>query len=244
MFLVPQLPKLKKQPSLTMPGSLFPRSPSLLPDQAESTQAVPTVSISVQPSDPRKAGRSLTHSSTVSSTDPSPPSLDQYVPPWRPRSVASVKDAVNQFKATEGAEADFSLMLPSPQSSPVKPISSARSIDEVSPHRPTSSFSAPFSASRKGKERARDSRHDDDLDFIVCGNSEQNGVHAKERELNAAREEQREHERRLSGNQSRRASDERERDKQRIKALEEEVRRLKEEVWSFFVCIFTRPCQT
>lgn len=201
-----------------MPGSLFPRSPSLLPDQPDRSGYTQAVSISVQPSHPHdnvlddaEAGPS----STVPSTHPNQLSLDQYVSPWRTRSVASVKDAVNRFTATEGAEADFSLTLPSPQ---------------TSPHRPALSSAAPFSTSRKGKERARDNGHNDDLDFIICGSSDHDGVSAKERELDAAREEQREHERRLSGNQSRRASDERERDKQRIKTLEEEVRRLKEEV--------------
>ncbi|KAG8213157.1 hypothetical protein J3R82DRAFT_11565 [Butyriboletus roseoflavus] len=243
VFLAPPPPKLKKQPSMTMPGSLFPRSPSLVPDQPVSyqrTRAVPDVHISVQPSRPpyvsdsgeAEAGPSWTHSSTVpsaDSTDPNQHSLDQYASPWRTRSVASVKDAVHRFNATEGAEADFSLMLPSPHSSPVKPVSKAHSVDEASPHRPSSSF-VPKLSSRKGKERARDSGNDEDLDFIVCGNSGHDGVYAKERELNAAREEQREHEKRLSGDQSRRASDERDRDKQRIKALEEEVRRLKEEL--------------
>lgn len=226
-----------------MPGSLFPRSPSLVPDQLDGnqcTQAASDVLVSVQlsrspcASDPGGAevGPSCTHPSTIphaNTADSDYLSLEQYVSPWRTRSVASVKDAVHRFSATEGAEADFSLMLPSPHSSPAKPVSKARSVDEVSPHRPSSSSAAPLS-SRKGKERARDSGNNDDLDFIVCRSSEHDGVFAKERELDAAREEQREHERRLSGDQSRRASDERERDKRRIKALEEEVRWLKEEV--------------
>ncbi|KAH0833166.1 hypothetical protein J3R83DRAFT_12193 [Lanmaoa asiatica] len=224
-----------------MPGSLFPRSPSLLPDQQggdQCTQAASGVLIHVQPSRPTydsdpgeaEAGPSWTHSSAIPSADSSQPSLDQYVSPWRTRSVASVKDAVHRFNATEGAEADFSLMLPSPHSSPAKPVSKARSIDEASPHRSSSNSALPLSTSRKGKERARDGGNDDDLDFIVGRNSGHDGVYAKERELYAAREEQREHERVLSGDQSRRASDERRRDKRRIKALEEEVRRLKEEL--------------
>ena len=226
---------------MTMPGSLFPRSPSLVPekpDGGQRTQATSNVPVPVRPSydndpDEAEAGPSWTHSSTIPSADPVDPkqhSRDHYNSPWRTRSVASVQDAVHRFNITEGAEADFSLMLPSPHASPVKPISKARSVNETSPHRPTSSFVPPATTSRKGKERARDSRNDDDLDFIVCGSAGHDGVHAKERELDAAREEQREHERLLSGNQSRRASDERERDKQRIKALEEEVRWLKEEV--------------
>lgn len=203
-------------------------------------QATPVVPISVQPSHPSnasdsgeaEAGPSWTQSSTVpsaDSADPTQPSLDQYVSPWRTRSVASVKDAVHRFNVSEGTEADFSLMLPSPHSSPAKPVSKTCSVDEASPHHPSSS-SAPPPSSRKGKERARHSRNDDDLDFIVCGSSGHDGVYAKERELDAAREEQREHEKILSGDQSRRASDERERDKRRIRALEDEVKWLKEEV--------------
>lgn len=240
MFPVPPPPKLKKQPSLTMPGSLFPRSPSLLPDQPDRTErmrAVLNVPVSVQPShpppdsDPDEAEAvPLPTIPTTDSAHPNRLSLDQYVSPWRTRSVASVKDAVNRFNVTEGAEADFSLMLPSPHSSPGKPVSAARSVDEVSPARPTSCSTAPVPTSGKGKERGRDSTCDDDLDFIVRGSPEHDGVYAKERELDAARAEQREHERRLSGDQSRRASDERERDKRRIRALEEEVRWLKEEV--------------
>ncbi|KAF8558104.1 hypothetical protein OG21DRAFT_1286076 [Imleria badia] len=234
VFPVPLPRKLKKQPSVTMPGSLFPRSPSLVPDRDQCAQAASHVPITVpSPYDSAlyeaEAGPSWTHSSTVPNADFNP-SIDQYVSPWRTRSVASVKDAVYRFSATEGAEADFSLMLPSPHSSPVKPVSRSRSIDEASPRRPTSNPASPHTTSRKGKERARDSRNDDDLDFIVGGSSGHDGVHAKERELDAAREEQREHERLLSGDQSRRASGERERDKRRIKALEEEVRRLKEEL--------------
>lgn len=258
MFPVPPSPTLKKQPSFTMPGSLFPRSPSLVPDQPngyQCMQAASDVPVSVQPFRPpyandsgdAEAGPSWTHSSTIPRADSAgphqPSSLDQFVSPWRVRSVASVKDAVQRYNATDGAEADFSLMLPSPHASPVKPISKAQSVDEASPHRPSSS-SAPLLSSSKGKERARDSGNDDDLYFIVCGSSEHDGVHAKERELDAALEEQREHERRLSGDQSRRASVERERDKRRIRALEEEVRRLKEEVCRFFACILSRSRRT
>ena len=238
LFPVPPPPKLKKKPSVTMPGSLFPRSPSLVPDKPDRdqhTQAVP-------PShdndlDEAEGGLSWTHSSAVPSAgavDLNQTSIDQYVSPWRTRSVASVKDAVYRFNATEGVEADFSLMLPSPHASPVKPVSKSRSINEASSHHPISD--PPTTASRKGKERARDGGNDDDLDFIVGGSSGHDGVHAKERELDAAREEQREHEKLLSGDQSRRASDERERDKRRIKALEEEVRWLKEEVCVF--CLY------
>lgn len=183
-------------------------------------------------SDEAEAGPSSTHLSSIPSTNSDQLNQPSDHSSWRTRSVSSVKDAVNRFNATDGVEADFSLMLPSPHSSPTKPISQSRLFDESSPHPTTSSSAVSPSTSRKGKERARDIT-DDDLDFIVSGSSEHDDVHAKERELDAAREEQREHERCLSGNQSRRASDERERDKRRIKALEEEVRRLKEEVGPF-----------
>ncbi|KAF8134859.1 hypothetical protein EV363DRAFT_842593 [Boletus edulis] len=240
VFPVPPPPKLKKQPSITMPGSLFPRSPSLVPDKPDMYQYTSSGPISIHRSHPpcdsdldgAEAGPSRTHSSTVpsaDSVDPNQPSLDQYVSPWRTRSVASVHDAVHRFNVTDGVEADFSLMLPSPLSSPAKPISKTRSVDETSPNRPTLNPAPLPTTSRKGKERARASRDEDDLDFIVCGSSGHD-VHAKERELDAAREAQREHERLLGGDQGRRASDERERDKRRIKALEEEVRGLKEQV--------------
>ena len=237
-FPVPLPPKLKKQPSFTMPGALFPRSPSLLPDQyAQTTLDLPTsVQVPHPPHnnkpDEVEAGPSWSHPHTAPSAhvvDPAEPSLDDYVSPWRTRSVASVKDAVHRFSATDGVEADFSLMLPSPHASPVKPVSKTRSAAESSPQHPNAN-PAPTRSSRKGKERAR---NDDDLEFIVGGSSGQEDVYAKERELDAAREEQREHERRSSRDQSRRASDERERDKRRIRALEEEVKWLKGEVKAF-----------
>jgi len=211
------------------------------PNGGQCTQTASEIPLFVQPSHPpydrdsdkAEAGPSWTHSSTIPGADfadPNQHSPDDYASPWRTRSVASVKDAVYRFNATEGAEADFSLMLPSPHSSPAKPVPKVRSLDGASPYRSSSNIAPPPTSSRKGKERVRDSRDDEDLDFIVVGSSGHNGVYAKERELDAAREEQLENERRFSGDQSRRASDERERDKRRIKALEEEVSRLKEEV--------------
>ncbi|KIJ66812.1 hypothetical protein HYDPIDRAFT_149777 [Hydnomerulius pinastri MD-312] len=229
---------LKKQPSITMPGSLFPRSSSLELDEREDDRRVRFASDkrhsaqsqheTVQ--DEPEAGPSRTNASDapeLASIDPNGPPMDQYVSPWRTRSVSSVKDAVHRFNNTDGIEADFSLLLPSPHSSPSKASAKSRSDTDASPQR----SSVVPSNSGKGKERAReDENDDDDLAFIVGETSGHIRVHVKERELNAAREEQREHERRTSGDHSSRASDERERDKQRIKALEEEVRQLKEEL--------------
>lgn len=140
-------------------------------------------------------------------------STSAFISPWRSRPVASVHDAVQRFNITDGEEADFSLRLPTPHSSPVKPL----------PEADTSLRLAPPSSSAKGKERMQD----DDLLYIlgdVTGGDTR--IRAKERELVAAKEEHQRH----SGGQSTAASDERERDKERIRILEEEVKRLREEV--------------
>ncbi|KIK96565.1 hypothetical protein PAXRUDRAFT_296740 [Paxillus rubicundulus Ve08.2h10] len=229
-----------------MPGSLFPRSSSLEPDGPDGDRRVHFLFDVPSPAHPSRSPLGATEDETeagpsrinaaadtsAESADPYQTSLDQYLSPWRTRSVSSVKDAVQRFNTTEGAEADFSLLLPSPHSSPVKAV--ARSHSDAEPSQKASSGSAvPTMASRKGKERARDET-DCDLAFIVGESSGR--VHAKERELDAAREEEREHQRHSSGDHnSQAASGERERDKQRIKALEEEVKRLKKEVRKFSV---------
>ncbi|KIJ11987.1 hypothetical protein PAXINDRAFT_15170, partial [Paxillus involutus ATCC 200175] len=191
---------LKKQPSMTMPGSLFPRSSSLEPEESDGDRRAILFDVP-SPAHPSRlplgaeAGPSRTNASADPSAecaDPYQIYMDQYVSPWRTRSVSSVKDAVQRFNTTEGAEADFSLLLPSPHSSPVKGVARPHSDAEAS-QKTSSDSTARTTASRKGKERARDDETDYDLAFIVGETSGR--VHAKERELDAAREEQREHQR-------------------------------------------------
>ncbi|KAI6107917.1 hypothetical protein F5141DRAFT_1119359 [Pisolithus sp. B1] len=133
-------------------------------------------------------------------------------------------DAVQRFNVTSGDEADFSLRIPSSQPSPVNFRAGPHPSDETLPPPPSGS-PRPL-VSSKGKEHMQD----DDLMFIVGETSDKLQVEAKERELAAAREEQRQRENQSCEASSSSALDERERDKQRIKMLEEEVKRLREEL--------------
>lgn len=203
------LPTLRKKPSITMPGSLFPRSSSLEPE--ESTPQPGGTSSMTNPVD---GGKTLVTAA----------SLDAHVSPWRTRPVASVQDAMQRFNVTSGDEADFSLRIPSPQPSPANPHAVPLPGTEALP--PPPSDSPRPQVSSKGKERMQD----DDLMFIVGGASDSVQVEAKERELASAKEEQRQRENppcKASGSGT---SGEHERDKQRIKMLEEEVKRLREEL--------------
>ncbi|KAI6129906.1 hypothetical protein EV401DRAFT_1927233 [Pisolithus croceorrhizus] len=202
------LPTLRKKPSITMPGSLFPRTSSLEPEDLASQHG---------------GMSSVVDLPGGGETQPTEGSSDAYVSPWRARPVTSVQDAVQRFNVTSGDEADFSLRIPSPQPSPVNFRAGPHPSDETLPqHR--SGSPGPLLSS-KGKERMQD----DDLMFIVGGTSDKSQVEAKERELATAREEQRQRENQSCEASSSSALDERERDKQRIKMLEEEVKRLREE---------------
>ena len=229
-----QQPTLKKKPSITMPGSLFPRSSSLEPDTRDNCLLASTLT---GPSGMAN-GASSTSQSHSNETDPS--SLDAFVSPWRTRPVSSVHHAIQRFNITAGEEADFSLRLPTPHSSPAKPSANPPSGADTSLQL-ASDFVKP-SSSAKGKERMQD----DDLLYILgdVPNADTR-IQAKERELVAAREEH-QRQRLASGGHSGGTSDERERerDKERIRMLEEEVKRLREEVpiylWSCTCCSLTR----
>lgn len=166
---------------------------------------------------------SLEPEDLASQPQPTGGSLDTYTSPWRTRPVTSVQDAVQRFNVTSGDEADFSLRIPSPQPSPAN-LRAAPFSDETLP--PPTSGSPGSQVSSKGKGHMQD----DDLMFIVGETPDSVRVEAKELELATAREEQRQRENQSCEDSGSSAPDERERDKQRIKMLEEEVKRLREEL--------------
>lgn len=116
-------------------------------------------------------------------------------------------------------DADPSILLPSPTNSPTR---SKRQVEEQ----------PRISARDKGKGRAVDEIIE--LDAWDGDTSGEVRVQGKERELIAAREEQQRHEQR--GEREKRFIEEPDRekavDKQRIKMLEDEILKLKEEVRS------------
>ncbi|KAG2110984.1 uncharacterized protein F5147DRAFT_110780 [Suillus discolor] len=101
-------PQLHKKPSITMPGSLFPRSDSPQPDSVLRT---PQSTLDVDAQD----------------LEPGPS-------PWRTRPIASVHDAVQRFTASGGEERDFSLLVVSSPTGPVDPESSGAVLE--TPHLP------------------------------------------------------------------------------------------------------------
>lgn len=126
--------------------------------------------------------------------------------PWRTRPIASVHDAVQRFTASGGEERDFSLLVVTSPAGPADPES------------PDAALPPGGGVSRKGKERAVDDG-DEDLAFIL----DHHRVQDKEKQLDAVRRE--------TGAKSKTTGDkERDRDKERIRILEEEVRMLKEEL--------------
>jgi len=190
-------PQLRKKPSITMPGSLFPRSDSLQPDSVPST---PQSNLDVDAQDLEPGPSNSQHETPADQSGPSP---------WRSRPIASVHDAVQRFTASGGEERDFSLLV----------VTSPGPVDLESPGTVLeTSHSPPGGVSRKGKERAVDDGNDD-LAFIL----DHRRVQDKEKQLDAVRRE--------TGEKCNTTGDgERNRDKERIRMLEEEVRMLKEEV--------------
>lgn len=118
------------------------------------------------------------------------------------RTVTSVKTAVEKFRP----DADSSILLP-----------------QTSPHRLTADNATRIPYSLKGKERALEFEGDTPSETRVWG---------KEQELIAAREEQVRNEKKWEqqDRDEEAAVRERLRDKQKIRMLEEEIQRLKEEV--------------
>ncbi|OAX34382.1 hypothetical protein K503DRAFT_774619 [Rhizopogon vinicolor AM-OR11-026] len=217
-------PTLRKKPSITMPGSLFPRSDSLEPDP-EDVRVTSGMRFLSGSGDARNHERDLNpilHSSPESGgeSEPGPSRYLDETPadktgpsPWRTRPIASVHDALQRFNASGGEERDFSLLVTASPAGLVRPESPGTTQEK------SHSLSG---VSRKGKERAvvvDDEDGDGDLAFIL----DHHRVQDKEKQLDAARRE--------TGAKSPTTNDgERERDKERIRILEEEVKMLKEEI--------------
>jgi hypothetical protein len=223
-----------------MPGSLFPRSPSLQTDSPPRSaddgderrvQFAYETENEAGPSRPRDIPRTKTsfekstsgsHSSTAS------------VSPLTRRGVPSVRDAVRRFRVGE-EDADASILLPRETVSPGKNKGKEKVRDEV----PTPS---PISLRNKGKERAQEGGvPESECGYDNVRAAETSGdvrVRGKERELVEAREEHMRKERRREREKDRDTDSvaeeekerERGRDKERIRMLEEEIRMLKEEV--------------
>ena len=187
-------PTLRRRPSISMPGSLYPRSPSLVPDDGRRVRFVSSISSPVQD----------IHDAEENVPGPS-------------RKASSVKAAVHRFN-TGGDDADPSILLPAPHTSPVRVRTTVH---------------------LKGKARAIEPWDDPG----EGDNSGEVRVRGKERELMAAREEQQRHERQREKEGAEKEAEETEteksRDKERIRALEEEIARLKEEVGSILPSYFS-----
>ncbi|CAL1715940.1 unnamed protein product [Somion occarium] len=214
----PTIPEhaLKRTPSVTMPGSFYPRSPSLEPDYAASLEIrqpsrsrlshfhsydelLNDIEDDAGPSDSPRSGKSV---NSPTRSDPSPS-------PIRINGGPSVRGVVDRFTD----DADPSLMLPNPAISPRKGVSSRREQTK--------------SSKMKGKERDMSSW---DYDFSFSGDtSGEVRVRGIERELLEAREEHYRKELEQDPDSSA-YLEEREQDKQRIRALEEEVARLKRQL--------------
>ncbi|KAJ3980033.1 hypothetical protein F5890DRAFT_1543815 [Lentinula detonsa] len=209
----------------TMPGSLFPRSPSLMPSEAGHRHENGVeedegrhVSWNFGLDNENQSGSSTVY---VPLMQPSPQS------PFRPPLVPSVKDAVAKFYA--GPDIDPSLLLPSPPR-------------------------------RKGKDReVVDADFDDDSWLMPPPRNPGRGpsdgdttreirVKGKERELSEAIEEHKRKEARWERDRDKETvageedfMREKKRDKERIRNLEEEIERLKEELRKRPAVISTFP---
>ena len=234
---------------MSMPGSLFPRSPSLLSDslprcadEGDERRVRFACENEAGPSRPRDIPRprtslekpvSVSHSSTTS------------VSPLDRRGVPSVRDAVKKFRAGEN-DADPSILLPRETVSPCK--GKEKVGDEVPIPLPKRS------REDKGKKRAQE-RDGSDHEYDYAHSAEITSevrVRGKERELAEAREEQMRRERSWEWEWERywerdrdkefvvdeKSERERGRDKERIKMLEDEIKMLKEEVNLFLpLCV-------
>ena len=221
----PQLSRsLRRRHSVSMPGSLFPRSPSTEPDAdpsaVEKEQCVRFALHTSDPQSPQKQKSSKLLDGSASTSDPSRRHF-QIV-------SSSVKTAVNKFHIGE-EDADSSILLPSPKRSPHVLVAS-RSFQS----RRISSPSSPSAVATKHKRKNRsvESFSDD------CGDvSGFLRIKGKEKELIASRGG-------LSENECRdnktpafsveQAEHDHNSDKIRIKMLEEEIEILKQEVSGHF----------
>jgi hypothetical protein len=221
----PQLSRsLRRRPSVSMPGSLFPRSPSMEPDAYPSAvEKEQRVRFALHTSDPQfpQKQKSSKPSDGSASTSGSPRRHSQVV-------SSSVKTAVDKFHIGED-DADPSILLPSPKRSPHGLVTS-RNLQS----RRISGPSSPSTVAMKHKRK----NHSVEFFSDDCGDT--SGflrVKGKEKELIASREQLYENERRyneappLSVEQ---AEHDHNSDKIRIKMLEEEIKRLKQEVSGYF----------
>lgn len=200
---------LKRRPSISMPGSLFSRSPSLEPGGSSTTvereQRVRFASsIRDSPHPHFSPRRSEPQPPISSSSSPSTPRHRKQFDP-------TVQAAVGRFQEEN---ADSSLLLPKPQ---------------TSPHQ--------YNKLDKGKGVA--------VDVTPINDFETSGmlrVRGKEKELVAVREDLDRNERRLEstneadGSFIEQINKDRDRDKEKIRMLEGEIERLKEEVSQIISC--------
>jgi hypothetical protein len=246
-----------------MPGSLFPRSSSLMPDAPETPQAPPLTAprqVHFTPKD----NDAVAGPSRERRRSPSPPSVDPIT--LTPRGVKSVRAAVDVFE--DGAEVekpDYTLMLPrepasSPASSPIRagkkqgraldgtqqrPVSaspeSRKQTQETGEANPAdaerTASPSPPTPSRKGKERAVEG--DLTIAHLDPNASSVIYVRGKERELDQAREAQaqREHEREHGEEASDAggSTETSQQDKDRIQKLVDEIAMLKAEVRAYTI---------
>lgn len=215
----PQLSRsLKRRASVSMPGSLFPRSPSMETDAdssvADKEQRVRFAFHSSRTSDPQSSSsRPLVDSTSTSES-----------PRHRFKIFSSVKTAVDKFHIGQN-DADPSILLPSPKRSPHALVAS----QNLQSRRISNPGSPSAAATRnKRKNHSVESISDD------CGDT--SGllrVKGKERELIAARAELYQngrHDNETPALSVEQAEHDSIRDKVRIKRLEEEIKRLKQEV--------------
>jgi hypothetical protein len=243
-----------------MPGSLFPRSTTIEPESPPQSTAdhdedrdrrvrfAPGI---LSPPRPRvsfdeeiEAGSSqdrldLNSCSITSSMTSTALGAQKYL--LHPRSIPSVKAAVQRFRVGDDDANPF-ILLPGPNTSPGKVNGKGKAREDVSltgkhinmrENALTEEGDIPcIPSSGKGKEpqRARDPL----LECLDVDTSGENRVRGKERELVAAREEQRRNERRWEKDKDERDDEaDKERLEERIRMLEGEVLRLKEEVHNF-----------
>ena len=201
----PPLPRaLKRRKSISMPGSLFPRSPSIEPEFSSTTDREQRVRFASKIPDSPHPHFSPHVSRPHSTTTSSPPST----PRRRKQHDSAVQAAVGRFQEED---ADPSILLPKIQ---------------ASPH-----ATQQYSRVDKGKGIA--------VEPTPIDESEASGilrVRGKERELMAVCEDLDRNERRLEITNEAETSllhqikQDRDRDKERIKMLEGEIERLKQEV--------------
>ena len=219
----PQLSSsLRRRPSVSMPGSLFPRSPSTEPDTDPSAvEKEQLVRFSLHTSDPQSSQKQKFSKPLdgFASTSGSPRRHSHTV-------SSSVKTAVDKFHICED-DADPSILLPSPKRSPHALVAS-----RILQSRRISGSISPSAVATKHK------RNDSSVELFSddYGNASSFlRVKGKEKELIGSREELYENERREAPALSvEREEHDHNGDKIRIKMLEEEIEKLKQEVSGHF----------